>query len=303
MKNALVSKLLPALAAVLMLLTASTRVSAVPTFAVWLDGSASDGGNAIPALLNATFGPGAATLISTAQLETPGFLSGFDTLVMSRFDSSFGVSTISAAAIANIQSYVGLAGSATQGGVAVFTNDAADTFTLSGSGDPTDVNVTQLFVNAATFAAASHHGFLGEYNGAAMAFTSNANGSALGLLTGSAGTLGFLSIGSFVYDVGPVGAGNPIDAGVSFPFTNGESSTYGMVVTGADPSNVVDVYRAVGTPFDDVPAVVANSFVIHGGDGGLTPVPEPSTYGICASLLLAGAAGYRRVKRRFNAAA
>jgi len=298
MKPSFVRKFLPILGAALLLVASPSRVSAARTFAVWLDGSATDGGNAIPTVLNTNFGAGAATLISTADLETPGFLNSFSALVMSRYDSSFGISTISATAIANIQLYVGLAGSAGQGGVAVFTNDAADTFISSGSGDPVDANTTQLFVNAATFAADSGHGFIGEFNGAAMAFETNANGSALNLLQGNAGRLGFLNIGKFVYAVGPVGGSNPIDAGVTFPFQNDETSTYGMVVTGANPNNIVDVYSAPGSIYDNIPAVVANTYVISGGNPGMTPVPEASTYGLCGTVLLAGLAGYRRLRRK-----
>ena len=230
-----------------------------------------------------------------SDLDTPGFLNSFDALVMSRFDSAFGVNTLDAAAITNIQSYVGLAGDPGQGGVAVFTNDAADTFVGSGSGDPADLNTTQLFINMATFAAASGHGYVGEYNGGAMAFESNANGSALGLLTGDAGLLGFQSIGSFVYAPGPVGAGNPIDAGVTFPFTDGETSTFGMVVTGADPNNIVDVYSVDNPDFDGVPAVVANKFVISGGHPG---VPDAASTGLLCLFSLVGLAAVRRWVRR-----
>ena len=96
-------------------------------FAVWLDGDTTlgGGGNGILTSLDQEFGAGDYTLVTTAQLATPGFLNSFKTVVVSRFDSGFGAA-LSAAASANIASYVG--SGATQGGVAVFTNDAADNF-------------------------------------------------------------------------------------------------------------------------------------------------------------------------------
>jgi hypothetical protein len=183
-----------------------------------------------------------------------------------------------------------------QGGVAVFTNDLADNLQGAVSGDPFDANLDRLFINAATFAAASHHGFIGEFNGAVMAMDSNSAGATpLGLLQGSANAVhGFGP--DFTYDVGPIGAGNPIDAGVTFPFTDADHTTFLTTVTGADPNNIVDIYsnaNIAGTP-----AVLANGFVIHGGPVDFNPVPEPSTYGLCGTLLLAGMAGYRRLRRK-----
>ena len=280
----------------MLLLTAASRASAAGNYAVWLDGSLTDGGNAIPSRLTSL--GFTVTLVTTAQLETVGFLSTFDAIAVSRYDASFGT-FMTATAAANVSAYVG--SGAGQGGVAVFTNDMADNLFGSTSGDPFDANLDTLFVNAATFAAASHHGFIGEFNGAVMAMSSNsASAPALGLLPGSANAVH--SYGPlFTYGVGPIGAGNPIDAGVTFPFTDSDSSTYLTDITGALPGNIVDIYTSSGIVGE--PAVLANSYVIHGGDGGLTPVPEPSTYGLCGSLALAGLALYRRVRRNVAQAA
>ena len=222
-------------------------------------------------------------------METPGFLNSFDAVVVSRYDSGFGTG-LSAAAAANIAAYVGTPGPS-QGGVAIFTNDAADNLFGTMVGDPFDPNINQLFTNAATFAAQTHHGFIGEFNGVVMAMASNSNGfSALDLLTGSAGPLGAASTpdGFFHYDVGPIGAGNPIDAGVTFPFTDLDNTIFRTDITGADPNNVVDVYDDNG-----LPAVMANSPVISGG--GAVPVP-PSVLLLGSGLIGLAGAGIGRKK-------
>jgi hypothetical protein len=272
---------------VALILTVPSLASAT-SFAAWFDGAASNNGNAILPQLQSL---GSVTIVSTAQLETPGFLNAFDAVVVTRSDAAFG-SFLSPLAAANIQAYVGLPGPG-QGGVAVFTNDMADN--LGGGFDPFDPNLQALFLNAATFAAASHHGYIGEFNGAVMAMASNSAGApAIGLLPGSANAVhGYGPL--FVYDVGPIGSGNPIDAGVTFPFTDADNSTFLTDITGADPGNIVDIYTSSGIVGE--PAVLANQFVISGGGGG-GEVPEPATMLLLGSGLV-GLAGYarRRMKK------
>jgi hypothetical protein len=296
MKSTLVRKFLPLVGAALLTLATSSRVSA-QSIAVWMDGNTTpgSGGNAIPARISAL--GFSVTLVTTANLETPGFLNSYDAVVLSRYDAGFGT-YLTPTAAANVSAYVG--SGASQGGVAVFTNDMADNLVGSSGGDPVDANLDHLFTNAVTFAAASHHGFIGEFNGAVMAMASNSAGvPALGLLQGSAdGVHGYGP--DFTYGVGPIGSGNPIDAGVSFPFTDADHTTFLTDITGADPGNIVDVYTSANISGE--PAVLANGFVISGGGGGLTPVPEPSTYGLFGTLLLAGLAGYRRIRRKVTAA-
>ena len=288
MKQPRLSRILSLFGAALMLAAAPSRSLAAFSYAVWLDGSLTDGGNAIPSRLTAL--GNSVTLVTTAQLETPGFLNSFDAIVVSRYDSSFG-SFLSASAAANVASYVG--SGAGQGGVAVFTNDMADNLLGSGSGDPFDSNLDQLFVNAATFAAQSHHGYIGEFNGAVMAMSSNsASAPALGLLQGSAnGVHGYGP--DFTYGVGPIGAGNPIDAGVTFPFTDADHSTFLTDISGANPNNIVDVYTS--DRINGEPAVLANSFVISGGHPG---VPDVASTGLLCLMSLIGLGAIRRLIRR-----
>jgi hypothetical protein len=67
-------------------MVAPSRGSAAQ-FALWLDGNTTPdgGGNGIPFSLTAAFGASSFTLITNAQLDTPGFLSGFDAVIISRF--------------------------------------------------------------------------------------------------------------------------------------------------------------------------------------------------------------------------
>jgi hypothetical protein len=296
-------RIVAARALVLVLLIPSIG-STAPLFAVWLDGNTTpgSGGNGIPFSLTEAFGAASVTLVTTAQLETVGFLNGFDAVVVSRFGNGFGTA-LSTAAVTNIQSYVGKGPN--QGGVAAFTNDAADSlcnpavFSCPSSADPFDPNLNRLFINAATLAAATHHGYIGELSGAIMAFSSNDSGflPSLGLLPGS--STGVKAVEQedpnhpvgFIYQEGPIGAGHPIDAGITFPFVTKEVTLFLGYVTGFDSGNIVDQYGDNGLDvLAGVPAIVANAAAI----GGIVPVP-PSL--VLLSLGLTGLVAWKRGRR------
>jgi hypothetical protein len=273
-------------AALLLAASLLPSIASAQKFAVWLDGDTSAGvatGDGALGSLDNHFGAGHWTLASNANLETPGWLNNFDTLIMSRVDSGFGVTTISATAAANIKAYVG--SGAGQGGVALFSNDAKDNWFGSSSGDPYDVNLDRLFVNAATFASATHHGFIGEFNGTFIGLNQ------LGLLPGVAGT--WVSNGGvpFEYIVGPIGAGHPIDNGVTFPFVDNDKTTFLFPITGALPGNIVDVYGPNSGRAAGFPAILANERLIQGG------VPE---VGSTLAMLLFGLVASLGLKKRLS---
>jgi hypothetical protein len=223
--------------------------------AVWADGSIPDGGNGADNSIDNAFGAGTATLVTSAQLATPGFLAAFDALVVTRFDAAFGAGLPAAAAL-QVESYVGATGN-----VVLFPGDWADNLFGSAVGDPFDANIDQLFINAVAFAAASGHGYVGEFNGAAMGLDANANGfDPLQFIAGGAGPLGAFPNGVDIVTPTPAGIGHPVLAGVTFPVANLDVTTFRTVMMGVPAGNILAEWA------DEVPAIVARG-----------QIPEPST--------------------------
>ena len=63
------------------------------------------------------------------------------------------------------------------------------------------------------------------------------------------------------------------------------------------------IYNQLGTPFDGANLPGRYDFSVRNGEvEPLTPVPEPSTYGILGSMLLCGVVAFRRWRRSSLAA-
>ena len=204
------------------------RQGALPRIAVFGDNATND-------FINAQFGPGSATLVTDAQLATPGFLNVFDAFYYTRNGTSLGTS-LSAAAAANVESYVGGNGS-----VVLLNADFADAL---GSSPFVDT----LTRNAVLFAAESGHGYIGEFNGAFAALNSNSSGlRPLGIIDGAAGAFTTAGIGAITPTA--AGSGNALLRGLTFP-TDPDSVELSVPIAGLDPN-------AILAQFAGAPAVIA----------------------------------------------
>src|SRR3954462_7190704 len=175
------------------------------------------------------------TLVTDAQLATPGFLDGFDALVYTRDGFSLG-QTLSQAAADNVRAYVRR--------TVLLNGDFADAV-------PADAEVTDLVRNSVAWAAATHHGYVGEFNGAFAGLTSNASGlRALGLVSGSAS--GFTGRGIATIAATPAGASHPVLNGVALPRDPADEDV-GAIVSGVAASKVLARYTA-----NNNPAVIAS---------------------------------------------
>jgi hypothetical protein len=183
-----------------------------------------------------------ATVVSNADLETPGFLNGFDAFFYTRDNADTPGPSLSSAAAANVQAYVAAAGR----GV-LLNGDFADT--INPDLVTPDPDVQQLFTNAVDWAASTGHGYIGEYTGAAAGLSSNSDGlTPLGFVDGSAGVLqDGPALGPI--DETTAGANSAVLEGISFPMTDetGERS-FGSLFTGLTTGHVLATYENNGNP-------------------------------------------------------
>lgn len=260
----------------------AASIAAPMKVAVWADGTIPDGGNQVDDFINSRFGAGSAVLVTTADLATPGFLSGggFTAVFTTRNDAGFG-SGLSAAAVANVKAFVGTFGSGSQGTIVLFPNDWADMLGPAPL-ETLDTRVEDLVANAVKFASDSGHGYVGEFNGAVMAVTANANGFLpLDLLPGSAGALSNFSDALETVSLTVFGTGHPVTAGVAFPFNPNQSFDFRSNITGLPFGSVLATYE------DGVPAIISINQL---------NIPEPATLALCG-LIGAGLVGYRLRRR------
>ncbi len=230
----------------------SLTVSAGGTIsvAVWCDGFPSCGTNGTPGFLNGL--PGVtATVVTSAQLEMPGFLDAFQAIFVTRFSDAFG-SGMSIAAAGHVRSYVRPDDPVDRGYVVLFPGDWCDNLPTSMVGNPEDPNVTQFVENAVRYAAVSGHGFVGEFNGAVMGVTINDPGlQTLALLPGHATPVMLFDPALNV--VTSTGFGDPsLTTMVPDSYVGIDVTTWRTTVSTVPAENVVARFA------DDVPAVIAN---------------------------------------------
>ena len=200
----------------------------------------------------------AVTLVSDAQIATPGFLNGFDAFYFTRNGSEYG-DGLSEAAAAAVVDYVG-----SDGNIVLLNGDFADALTLG------DIKIIELTRNAVDFAAQSGHGFVGEFNGAVSALTGNSDDYVpLGLISGSAGPLASGPVDGTIA-VTTVGVGHPVLDGVGLPFDPIDVD-WGPRITGIDSALVLASYSngspaiiARGTA-NDAPSIgVPSDMIVEG---------------------------------------
>jgi hypothetical protein len=190
----------------------------------------------------------AVTIVSDAQIATPGFLAGFDAFYFTRNGSEYG-DGLSEAAAAVVRNYVG-----SDGNIVLLNGDFADPLMLD------DPEIIELTGNAVDFAVRSGHGFVGEFNGAVSALTSNSDDFVpLGLISGSAGPLASGPANGTI-SVTAAGIGHPVLDGVGLPFDPFDVD-FGPSMTGIDAALVLARYSngspaiiAEGTA-NDAPAI------------------------------------------------
>ncbi len=212
------------------------------------------------------------SVVNDAQLASAGFLDNFDVFVYTRDGFSFG-STLSAAAAANVQSFV-------NGNIALLNGDFQD--------DIGTAATNLMFANILNYVASNPNGgYIGEFNGASAAFTTNDNGLVpIGLIAGHSGALGNGNGGSDGdVVITPYGSASQILAGVPFPYNPG------AVEFGADAS-VVNPETVLATFTNGNPAIVIGERQVINNPP--TAVPEPATY----ALVLAAFAGMLVGSRR-----
>lgn len=193
------------------------------------------GDNLTDDTINSFFGAGSATLVSDAQLATPGFLAPFDAVYVTRDGASFG-SSLSAAAATEVQAYVGATGN-----VVLLVGDYADALGFSGPADP---NVVLLTTNAVSYAAASGHGYIGEFNGASMGFAANSNSFLpLGFIPGT--DLG-LNCCPSDGDIDLTQPGHAVLTGLPDPVPSPGDLEYGSGTVGVPNANVIARYVDTG---------------------------------------------------------
>lgn len=232
------------------LLFGFTAQAGVAAVAVWCDGFPDCVGNGTPAFINSLDGL-TAMVVTSAQLGTPGFLDDFQAIFVTRVDQQFG-GGMPLAAATQVRNYV-RPDDPDAGNVVLFAGDWCDNLPTSSVGNPPDSNVSQFIENAVRYAAASGHGYVGEFNGAVMGATTNEPGiQTLALLPGDASAVRMFDPSLNVITL--TGYGDPfLTDMIPDSFDGVDVTTWRTTVTRVPDENVVATFD------DGVPAVIATA--------------------------------------------
>ena len=175
------------------------------------------------------------TLVTDAEVATPGFLDGFDVFIFTRAGGAFNA-TLSAGAAAQTRAFARRA--------VLLNGDFADSV-------GTNQEIRDLYVSSVLWAAENGGGYIGELEGATAGLSSNGDGQpALNLIAGAAGASQF-SGNSSTINVTDAGLGHPVLQNVALPHTD-EDIEFAALVSGAAAATVLARYAQ-----NDNPAILA----------------------------------------------
>src|SRR3954452_18856300 len=156
------------------------------------------------------------TLVTDAQLATPGFLDSFDVFVFTRNGIAFNP-LLSAAAATQVRAFTKRA--------VLLNGDFAD-------GLNSDQEIKDLYLSSVRWAGEHGGGYIGELEGATAGLSSNADGQpALNFLAGSATASTFAGLSSTIVET-PAGESSPVLDGVSLPHASSDVN-FAAGITGA----------------------------------------------------------------------
>src|SRR3954467_10003333 len=171
------------------------------------------------------------TLVTDAQVATPGFLDGFDAFVFTRNGIAFNP-TLSDAAAAQVRAFTKRA--------VLLHGDFAD-------GVASDQEIHDLFASSVRWAGEHGGGYIGELEGATAGLASNGDGQpALNFLGGAATASTFSGLTSTIVET-PAGQDSPVLDGVTFPHSS-TNLNFAAAVSGASDPQVLARYQSNNNP-------------------------------------------------------
>src|SRR3954468_8745906 len=171
------------------------------------------------------------TLVTDAQVATPGFLDSFDVFVFTRNGIAFNP-VLSAGAAAQVRAFTKRA--------VLLNGDFAD-------GLNNDQEIKDLYVSSVRWAGEHGGGYIGELEGATAGLTSNADGQpALNFLAGTAAAASFGGLTLTIVET-PAGQDSPVLDGVTFPHSSTDVN-FAAGITGASSPQVLARYQSNNNP-------------------------------------------------------